>query len=165
MPDHIFYETASGRVARRDYKSTADLQNALDGEHDPQDAEALQKAIDRRVQLGSRSQTVAKGLNWALARFKNVTENFGIAGITPDSIAAAVTGTQSGELSATYERELKRAQLLGETIHAQKELKARYDGQIVADRQREREKEKAASAARSEKIAEIRGRRKKRGSS
>lgn len=160
MPDHIFYETASGRVARRDYKSTADLQSALDGEHDPQDAEALQEAIDRRVQLGNRSQKVARGLKWTLAAFRNLTENFSILGITPASVAGGVTNTEPGALNDTYSRELQRAQLLGETIHAQQELQARYDVQIVGDREISERKAREAAEARKQDIAARRDARK-----
>lgn len=143
MGDHIYYQCANGRIARRDYKSVADLKNALRTEINPDNQEEIQAALDKRMEASSRGQrTSARGWDWMNKHLESVKERFHV-----NDIVELVFDLPKGEFSAADQRLLTSAKLVQITLDQQKELKAQFEAQEQTDKEIELAKIAAAKQA------------------
>ena len=157
MGDVIYYETAGGKVAKRDYKSPADLRAAIATETDPENVEEMQARLDRRLQHVSKGgRATVRGMNWLQKRLNS------LASLVDSAVEAAV-GVEEGELGRQRERLMRERQLIEATLQTQGQLKERFAAQEAAEKAKAAQLARLAAAARKEKIAAVRTKRKRKG--
>lgn len=131
MGDHIYYQCSNGKIARRDYKSVADLKNALKSEINPDNQAELQRALDRRMEAASEGQrTSHRGILW----MQNQLDNWAARFSWVSGAVEFAAGIPQGELAAADKRILTGARLVQITLSQQKALKAQFELQEEAER-------------------------------
>lgn len=159
MGDYIYYQTASGRIAKRDYKSTADLRNALRSELNPDDEAELQAALDKRMEKATKGQrTVARGWGFMQKVLESARSKFMI-----DDALGFISDLPADEITAADRRQMVAANLVSLTMKQQVGLKAEFEAQELADKEAENREKLAKASERKEKIAAVRAKRKRKG--
>lgn len=159
MGDYIFYETATGRVAKRDFKTPAELRAAIAAETDPDDAAEMQARLDRRMEhVSMTGRATVRGVNWIQRRLNTLMS-------LADSVVEGAVGVEEGEMARQRERITRERQLVEATLQTQRQLRERFEAQEVADRIKEAEARRREAAERKARISTLRSRRRSRSSS
>ena len=150
MGDYLYYVTGTGRVAKRDFKTPAELErmisNLPDGEDDHELEDQLAAA---KARAGKGISTKFKGVRFARSLVSGLTSK--VNGLL-DSLADLPDGATQREADRlAKEEDLKRFWL-----DEQEELGRRFKAQEHGDKVKAEEKSRAAEIARKAAIAAVR---------
>jgi hypothetical protein len=150
MGDYLYYVTSTNRVAKRDFKTQAELErmisNLPDGEDDHELEDQLAAA---KARAGKGINTAFKGVRFARSFVSSITSK--VNGLL-DSLADLPDGATQREADRlAKEEDLKRFWLA-----EQEELGRRFKAQEHGDKLKAEEKSKLAAIARKAAIAGVR---------